>query len=94
MKRYDIGDVARIGMRFMRNGALVDPATVTVKIKDPAATTNTYTYAAAEINKTATGIYYIEVPVDSAGVWSYRILTTTPTSAQQGTWLAVPKLIS
>lgn len=94
MKRYDIGDIARINMRFMRLGSLTNPTTVTVKIKDPAATTVTYSYAGAEVSKTSTGLYYLEVPVDQAGVWTYRITTTTPTSAQQGTFLVVPKLIT
>lgn len=56
--------------------ALVDPDTVAIKILSPGGVETSYTYAAAEIEKTSTGLYTYDLVPTSGGVWFYRWLTT------------------
>lgn len=56
-------------------GAVYDPTTVTFKYKKPDGTVTTYTYGVgASIVKTSTGIYYIVIITDQAGVFNNRWL--------------------
>lgn len=93
MRQYEVGDKVRFDLRFTRNGTLVDPATITLKVKDPGAITTTYTYAGGTITKTSTGLYWIEVSAASAGEWTWRAESTGDyATAQQGTYIVQPAL--
>ena len=69
---YDIGDNIRLKAIFSVSGVATDPSTITLKVKNAAGVTTTYTYALAEITKSSTGIYYRDVSVDDDGMWYYR----------------------
>jgi len=74
---YEKGDYKRFGAEF-RNllGALTDPDTVTVKFTKPGGTVLTYTYAATQITRTATGVFHREESLDEVGQWLYSWIGT------------------
>lgn len=55
---------------------LADPATITLFVKTPAGVQTTYTYAAAQVQKDAVGVYYYDLLFDQVGRWTYRWLST------------------
>jgi len=83
---YDIGDQVRITSTFQISGTDTDPTTVTFKFKKPgASSTTSWVYGVdAQVKKTAIGIYYVDLDLDTAGSWSYRWEGTgTVVAAQQ-----------
>ena len=52
--------------------AYIDPGTVTLKVKDPAGTIVSYTFAAGTVTKDATGKYSKSLTFSTAGEWYYR----------------------
>lgn len=90
INRYDIGDLVRVtGTLTDADGTATDPNTVAFKIKTPAGATTTYTYGVdAEVKKSATGIYYMDVSTTAEGNWYYRIYSTgTGQAAAEGTFI-------
>src|SRR6185312_14948772 len=86
---WDINDAPRLQATFMdANNAAVDPSTVKLRIIEPDGTQDDYTYAASTITKASTGIFYVDVPVDSAGKWKFRWESTEPNVAEEG-WFMV-----
>jgi predicted transcriptional regulator of viral defense system len=69
---YDRGDRVRLSASFTSNGVAADPTAIELKVKDPSNNIATYTYALAEITKSATGNYYKDVSIDETGEWFYR----------------------
>ena len=69
---YDKGDKVRLSATFSVSGVNSDPTAVVLKVKDPSSNIATYTYALAEITKSATGIYYKDISIDESGEWYYR----------------------
>ena len=67
-----IGDLVRVSATFTVSGTATDPATVTLKVRDPSGTTTTYTYGAATVTKDSTGAYHRDVSATTAGRWLYR----------------------
>lgn len=84
---YDIGDAVRAIVRFTDTSkTLVDPSAITGKFKNPSGTTTIYEYGVdAELVKSETGVYYIDIPIDTSGLWYYRYEATgTYTGAVEG----------
>jgi hypothetical protein len=71
---FDVGDEVRLSVAFTNaaTAAAVDPGAVALSVRAPDGTTTTYTHAAAEVTKTATGAYYRDVPLTAAGSWYWR----------------------
>ncbi len=73
MKIWDRGETVTINNSYTdSDDAAYDPSTVELKIYDPAGTLiDTLTYAAAEIIKSGTGIYYYnyDIPADATVGW-------------------------
>ena len=76
--RFDKGDLVRCTGTFTDSaGDATDPAAVFFQFTNPAGTQTEYEYGAdAELVKSATGIYYVDVDVSSAGRWYYRFYST------------------
>lgn len=72
MNIYNYGETVKISGVFTAAGVLTNPTTVTLKIHTPAGVETSYTYAAGEVTREATGKYYREVLVNEAGEWFYR----------------------
>jgi hypothetical protein len=59
------------------DGTAQDPTAVYFKVTDPSGNTTTYTYGVdAQLVQSATGIYYVAVDADEAGIWWYRYYST------------------
>jgi hypothetical protein len=59
--QYHKGQLVRISGSFTLNGADQDPTTITFKVKTPAGVMSSYTHAAGEITKDATGKYHKDI---------------------------------
>jgi hypothetical protein len=90
---YDKGDLVRITGTFTTAaGVATDPTAVLFSIKNPAGTTTTYTYGTdAQLVKSTTGIYYVDVNVNAVGTWYYKFYSTgTGQSASEGLFFVPP----
>ena len=91
---YDIGDTARVtGLFYNASSVLTDPGTLTFSFKDPSGNVTTYTYGTdAEVVKSATGTFYVDVVFDERGMWYYRWEATgARTGAEAGQFRVKPQ---
>lgn len=76
MATYDIGNNIRITATFtnpLNDDVAVDPVNVYCTVRSPEGVTNDYKYGVdAKVTKASTGVYYIEVPLESNGMWYVR----------------------
>jgi hypothetical protein len=93
---YGIGNGVRVSVKFraVQTGAYVDPTTVTVLVKDPSLNVVPWVYGVdAEVQKTATGLYFFVVDADEAGVWEYRWEGTgVNQAASEGSFTVTPSV--
>jgi len=75
MTEYYFNETVRINGTFTDiDGVLYDPHTLSLSISDPEGTViKTVTYAATEIEKTSTGIFYYDYTVPATGVSGYWV---------------------
>lgn len=66
-----VGEPVVLTNTFTVAGVNTDPTTISLAVTTPAGVTTTYTYAAAEITKTAVGIYTKTITATAAGTWVY-----------------------
>jgi hypothetical protein len=80
-------ELATLTNTFSVNGTPTDPTTVSLTITTPSGTATTYTYAAGQITKSATGVYTKDVACSENGLWIY-VWTGTGTASDvvAGTW--------
>lgn len=65
--------------------ALVDPSTLTFKVADPHGEVTTYVYDTdEEIVRSSLGVFYVDVSVTRAGIYSYRFSSTGPQASIEG----------
>ena len=82
---YDVGDAVRVYSAFRANtitvtagvpaissATLTDPTTVTLLVETPAGVQTSYTYAAGEVTKDSTGVFYRTVTLNASGQWIIR----------------------
>lgn len=70
------GDLARVS-GTIAGTANLDPTAVFAQVRNPAGSVTTYEYGVdAEVNKSAVGVYYIDVNLNIAGTWYYRFYST------------------
>lgn len=80
-------ELATLTNTFTVNGSPTDPTAVSLTVTDPTQTATTYTYAAAQITKTGTGVYTKDIPCTVAGTWTYEWVGTSAASdVAAGTW--------
>ena len=75
MNTYDVGDRVKLQAVIKNSaGAAVDPTTVALTVKPATGMATSYTYALAEVSKTAVGTYSMEytIPSHSGGVYYYK----------------------
>lgn len=75
---YDLGELVRCTGTFTDiDGNAQDPESVFAEILDPSGNEDEYEYGVdAELVKSATGVYYVDVDADEVGWWSYRVYST------------------
>lgn len=77
MNSYQVGDQVRVSVAFTNTaGTAADPTTITLLVKQRQRAVATYTFAAGQVTKTATGAYYRDVDVTEEGIWDYRWVGT------------------
>lgn len=78
MNVYDIGNLIRCPAVFRDStNVAIDPTHVYFEFKTPASVTTVYTYGTdAELVKSSTGHYYVDVDGDEEGRWYYRWYST------------------
>lgn len=80
-------ELATLTNTFSVSGVATDPTTVTLTITTPAGVATSYTYGAAQITKTGTGVYTKDIACDAAGIWQWQwVGTGTATDTVAGTW--------
>lgn len=77
METYDVGDQVRLTATLTDlSGTATDPTAVTLTVRKPDQTATDYTYAAGQVTRSGTGVYYRDVDIDQAGEWNYRFAGT------------------
>lgn len=78
MNQFHYGSLVRVTITFeTATGAATDPAVVKAQVRDPQSQITTYTYGVdAQLTKTATGIYVIDIDANRAGAWFVRGVST------------------
>lgn len=84
MDNLNVGDVVRLRAVFTVLNVNTDPTTITLQVQTPSGTTTSYTYAAAQVTKEGTGIYYYNLSVSEAGWWVYQWTGTGTVEVVQG----------
>ena len=91
MASYDIGNVVRATVAFtnpLDSDAAVDPAAVFASVRDTSGAVTTYTYGDdAELVKSSTGVYYIDVTLASAGRYYVRLWSTGAGQAAEESYI-------
>jgi hypothetical protein len=83
----DSSELATLTNTFKVGGTATDPTTVSLTVTDPNGTSTTYTFAAAQITQTSTGVYTKDIACATAGTWAYEWVGTGDASdAVAGTW--------
>jgi hypothetical protein len=85
IRSYSVGSRVRLGNHSSNTdtaafttvgGVATDPTAVTLVAEKPDQTSTTYTYAGLTLSKETTGRYYVDVTLDQAGLWTYRMAGT------------------
>lgn len=84
-----VGDAIQLKVIFTVSGTNTDPTTIALEVRDPSGTTDTYTYAAAQITKDATGKFSKIITFDEAGWWVYEWTGTGAVIAVEGNRILV-----
>jgi hypothetical protein len=66
-----LGEVARLRASFTQGGDAVDPTTATITVRKPDKTVEAYT--GSQLKKESTGVYRVDVVLDQAGTWRWRV---------------------
>lgn len=65
--QWFVGDRATITAKFLLNGVLTDPTSVTVTVKDPSGNDSTPTPT-----NSSTGVYTLNLDLDEYGQWNIK----------------------
>lgn len=78
--RYDVGDLVKVTGTFTdpdNSDAAIDPTAVYCTVTDPSGEETVYQYGVdSEVVKSSTGVYTMNVDVQSTGFWYYRWWST------------------
>lgn len=80
---YQAGDTypATVTVRD-EDGALTDPSTLTLKVRDHEGTITTYLYPATPIVRDSIGEYHADVVLTDGGMWALQWSTTAPAQVE------------
>jgi hypothetical protein len=77
---YDLGDKVRVTGTFtdpLNSDAAIDPTAVKCSVRSPSEVVTTYIYGTdVAVKKASTGVYYLDLSLDTAGRWYYRWWST------------------
>lgn len=73
MASFVVGSSAKLTVQFKNDlGNAADPEVVALKVMTPSGSISTYTFADAEVTRDATGSFYKNIDLPTAGTWKYR----------------------
>lgn len=80
MSSYTVGSTLRATFTFRTaDGTAGDPSTVRLRYRQPEGGVREFLYAAdAEVVKSATGVYYLDIPLTAPGTWRVGAKGTGP----------------
>ena len=90
---YKKNQSVRITGTFTVSSVNTDPTTITLKVRDPSGNIATYTYALAEVTKSATGVYYKDITTDESGQWFYNWIGTGTVAAADEDYFEVTSTV-
>ncbi len=95
MNRFAYGSLVRLTITFeTATGAATDPAVVKAQVRAPQLQITTYTYGVdAQLTRTATGIYVIDVDANQVGTWFVRGFSTGSGQAAEETGFIVQESV-
>jgi hypothetical protein len=73
---FDRGDVVRVTNTITVGGVATDPTTLQMSVIDPSGTQTDYTYAASQLTKSGTGVYYRDLTLSLEGEYQLRFVAT------------------
>lgn len=74
---YHLGQVVRLTATFTDTGdVLTDPSMVTFTVSDPSGNGSTELMGGGSVAHPSTGVYTLDVAIDEAGVWNYKVNST------------------
>lgn len=76
MNSYASGKYVTMTVTWTVNSVATDPTTITLQVEDPSGAETSYTYAAGQLTKSSTGVYYKSIQVVTSGIWIYRFIAT------------------
>lgn len=93
---YDIGDQVRLTAQFQDEaGALIDPESVVLQIRDGAGAQTTYTYPGPGVAHDGIGQYHYDLTLTVGGTWVYRWEGTGhPQTAEEGQLAVRPSQVA
>ena len=89
MNQYSKGDLVRCSAAFATSaGAATDPTVVRFQVRNPAGATTAYVYGTdAQLVRSSTGSFYVDVDASQVGTWHYRFYSTgTGQAADEGSF--------
>ena len=74
---YHVNQLVRLTATLTVSGVATDPATLTIRVKDPTGAEVVYTLVSnPALVKDSVGNYHIDITVGIAGLWSYHLEST------------------
>jgi hypothetical protein len=88
---YHIGQVVRLTATFTDTGGnFADPTRVTFTVEDPSGNNSTeWSTSTGLVAHPSTGVYTLDVPVDEAGTWPYKVNSTGGVTTASETYFRV-----
>lgn len=85
MITFDVGDTVSSTRTFKKDGAVVDPASVTAKLKTPAGVEST-----PSVSRASDGNYYFDIEPSEVGTYWVQWRSTTPKSSTERSFYVRP----
>jgi hypothetical protein len=74
---YLLGNIVRISATFYNSGTPINPTAVLLRLKKGDNSVSTFVYGTnAELRQDITGTYYMDVPADPVGLYTYNWYST------------------
>ncbi len=81
---YQVGDKVRLKATFTNiDEDAINPDTVTFRVKKPDGTVTVY----SDPVNSSTGVFYKDLTVDAAGIWTYKVIGTGAVAVEEATFL-------
>lgn len=82
---FYVDQMVRLWVNVEQDGALTDPTEVTIMHRDPSGNeaSEVYNGGAGNVVKSSTGEYYLDLTLDEAGDWYWRVKTTGVVTAYE-----------